>query len=208
MTIPRLALTERLIVRQVKLFIETFKADLDLFDTLFDEDLTEDELQEWKDFYAGIEDIPVLHAFPTVDTRMPMIHVLPGSGKVSHPAISNHVMEEFDDLETQLESTKGEYWNHNLSIVCWTKNATTTLLLHHFIRVALVSSLDYFNSEGMLDNLLSETPLSPHTEFSPNLIYSRGFELSTKTLIPHTTINTDLIDMITVTDLVNINDNC
>lgn len=206
MSIPRLALAERLIVRQIKLFIDTFKADLTLFDTLFDEDLTATELQEWKDFYGAIDDIPVVHAYPTIDTKMPMIHVVPGSGKVSHPAISNHVQEEFNETDMQFESTKGEYWNHNISILCWSKNATTTLLLHHFIRVALVSSLDYFNSEGMLDNLLSETSLMPHSEFSPNLIYSRGFDLSTKTLIPHTTLNPNLIASVAVKEVTNIND--
>lgn len=206
MTIPRLVLAERLIVNQIKLFINNYKADPSLFDVIFDEDLSATELQEWKDYYTAIVDIPVVHAFPRIDTIMPMIHVVPGQENVSHPSIGNQVFEEFNAAGTQFEDTKGEYWQQNFGVVVWAKEATTTILLHHFIRVALVSSLDYFNSEGMLDILISGTPLQNHPEFSPNLIYSRGFNLPCKTLIPHTTINTDIVESVTVTEVININD--
>lgn len=208
MTVPRLALAERLIVRQIKLFIDAAKADPTVFDILFDEDLSALELQEFKDYFAATEDIPTLHAYPRIDTRMPMIHVMPGNEKVSHPSVGNNVFEEFNDTNTQWERTKGEYWEQNFGVVVWTKEPTTTLLLHHYVRVALVTSLDFFNSEGMLDILISGTPLQPHTEFSPNLVYSRGFNLSCKTLIPHTNILTDLVDSVTVTEVININDPC
>ena len=208
MAIPRLALAERLIVKQIKVFIDAAFADPTVFDVLFDEDLSATELQEFKDYYAALEDVPVLHAYPRIDTRMPMIHVIPGNEKVSHPSVGNHVLEELNETGTQLERTKGEYWEQNFNCTIWTKEPTTTLLLHHYIRVALVTSLDFFNSEGMLDILINGTPLHAHTEFSPNLIVSRGFNLSCKTLIPHTNILTDFIDEVTVTEIININDPC
>jgi len=206
MTIPRLALAERLIVKQIKVFIDAATADPAVFDVLFDEDLTAAELQEFKDYYAALEDLPVLHAYPRIDTRMPMIHVVPGQERVSHPSVGNNVTEEFNETDSQFERTKGEYWEQNFGIVVWSKEPTTTVLLHHFVRVALVTSLNFFNSEGMLDILISGTPLQNHEEFAPNLITSRGFNLSCKTLIPHTDILTDLIDDVVVTEVTNIND--
>lgn len=199
MSIPALALSERLIVNQIKLFLDNAKADTSLFDELFNEDLTAGELTEFKNFYGNISDIPVTHAYPRADTQYPMVHVIPGSEKVSQPSVGNSISEEFNDIDGQWECTGGEYWQQDFGIGVWATEPTQLILLHHYVRVALVSSLDYFNSEGMLNILLSGTPLQPHPELSPNLVYSRGFNLSTETLIPHTKLVTDIVDSIEVT---------
>ncbi len=193
MAIPGLALGERLIVNRIKLFLTDSKTDPSIFTEMFAEDLTATELAEWNAFFAAVEDIPVVHAYPLRDTRMPMIHVIPSTERVSHPTVGDVVIDEFNDTSGNWEFTGGEYWNQNFGIGVWTKEPTTTLLLHHIVRVALVSSLDYFNTEGMLDVLLSGTPLQPHPELSPNLTYSRGLELSCKTLIPRTSLNSDVV---------------
>lgn len=193
MAIPGLAFVDRLIRNRIKEFLEDTKTDPSIFTEMFSEDLTTEELAEWNAWYAAVEDIPVMHAYPLADTHMPMIHVVPGTERVSHPTVGDVVLDTFNDTSGNWEFTGGEYWEQNFGIGIWTKAPTTTKLLYDTVRVALVSSLDYFNSEGMLDVLLSGTPLQQHPELSPNLTYSRGFNLSCKTLIPKTALNNTLV---------------